>query len=460
MRKSILVALLSLLAITLCANPGFFLSVFPVLSLNNLPVYDRDYLPDLQDMYAYFDYPAFGAFGIELSGKTYRALFRLDLRQDLSSFLRGRSWSNLPIDSNKNSLYMDTDFPRVGFLEYENSTIRLSAGKRKLHYGPATYNFILSETVPFFEHLWFDLETRVSYGRYFYNFFVISSDRSVYDSPKTMIGHEFGFSNESLRVGFAETNLISKTFPDLRDLSPFTIFHNNYAKNSNVAAALFFELKLDRVDLYGQLYADDILIPGDRTANPTSIGWYAGAGFTLKEGTPYEGPVLWEDQFSLREKTLVCERGGLKVKYEHYHSTPYLYNRQFEEGKYTNPIRFNAGDIEEGKYVVVNGFYGFPYGLDATLDLLALSYETERLRAGLRFQFLRLGAYKIDDYYGEPFEHNWYSLVKPITRVLMVDLNVHYSPDKVQEFYFSPSVSIGMELRFNVKFGYGRFFSF
>lgn len=460
MKRLFLILMFSIVTVFAFSSPGFFISFFPVLSYNNLPVHDRDYRPTMYDMYDYFKYPAFATFGVELSGSSYRALLRFDFRQDLSAYLRGRGWSNLPLDPNKNSLYIDTDLPRVGLAEYENSLIRLSAGKRKLHFGPATYNFVLSETVPYFEHIWFDLNTEVSYGRYYYNFFIISSDRSVYNSPKTLIGHSFGFSNQFLRLGLVETNLISKTFPDLRDLSPFTIFHNNYARNSNVNAGIFLELDLDRFDMYGLLYADDILIPGDRTKNPTSLGWYAGGTYTFIDGGNYSGPLLWDSQFTLREKTVFDSSGGLKLKYEHYHSTPYLYNRDFEEGKYTNPIRFNAGDIEGGQYVIVNGFYGFPYGPDVTLDLLALSYETEKLLAEIRLEYLRSGVYKIDDYYGEPFEYEWYGLAEPITGKALLSFNLHYSPEGKQEFLFSSLLSFGEKLGFNFKVGYGKFFDF
>lgn len=459
MKRLFLLLLLSL-AVSIFAGTGFYVSLFPVLSLNNLPVHGRDYQANSEDLYTFFTYPAFATAGIELTGEHYKALLRIDFRQDISAFLRGRSWSNLPLYPSKLTPYIDTDFPRVGFGEFENDVIRLSVGKRKLKYGAATHNFILSQRVPYFEHFWLDLNTPVSYGKYFYNFFVISSDRSVYDSPKTLIGHEFGFGNELFRAGFAETNLISKTFPDLRDFGPFVVFHNNYAKNSNVNACLFLEMELNRLQFYAQLYADDILITGDRTANPTSLGWYAGGVYSLREGENYKGPKLWDSQFTLKEKTLFDDTGGFKIKYEHYHSTPYLYNRQFEEGKYTNPIRLNAADMEGGKYLVINGFYGFPYGPDVTLDLLGVSYETEKLLGELTLEYLRRGSYKIDDYYGEPFEYDWYKLAEPITRELLINLDLHYSSDATQELFFSASFSFGQELLFNFKAGYGKFFKF
>jgi len=110
--------------------------------------------------------------------------------------------------------------------------------------------------------------------------------------------------------------------------------------------------------------------------------------------------------------------------------------------------------------VIVNGFYGFPYGPDVTLDLLALSYETEKLLAEIRLEYLRSGVYKIDDYYGEPFEYEWYRLAEPITGKALLSFNLHYSPEGKQEFLFSSLLSFGEKLGFNFKVGYGKFFDF
>ncbi len=458
--KRLLLCLMIVVSVLLSANSGLFLGFFPSLSLNNFAVHDRDYKPTFEDLRNNFSYPPFALAGIEFSGDSYRALFRLDFRQDITSFLRGRSWSNFPIRYNSNTLYIDTDLPRVGFAEFQNDLLRFSAGKRSLHIGPAAYNFVLSDAVPFFEHIWIDFSSDVLSGKYFYSFFVISSDRSIFDSPRTLIGHSIGYHGESTRVGFVETNLISNTYPDLKDMSPFVIFHNNYAKNSNVNAGLFFEKGIGDLGLYGMLYTDDILIPGDRTSNPTSLGWFLGGEYGITGGENYKGPMLWDNQYALREQTLFEESGGMKIRYEHYHSTPYLYNRSFEEGKLINPIRFNADDIEGGGYLVINGFFGFPYGPDVSLDLIAVTFETRRVLSELRLEYIRQGSYRIDDYYGEPFEFDWYRLAEPITRSAKVSLDFHYSPDENQEIFLSASALIGNKTEFCFKIGYGRVFRF
>ena len=96
MKRLFLILMFLIVTVFAFSGPGFFISFFPVLSLNNLPAHDRDYRPTMYDMYDYFTYPAFATFGIELSGPSYRALLRFDFRQDLSAYLRGKGWSNLP----------------------------------------------------------------------------------------------------------------------------------------------------------------------------------------------------------------------------------------------------------------------------------------------------------------------------------------------------------------------------
>ena len=108
----------------------------------------------------------------------------------------------------------------------------------------------------------------------------------------------------------------------------------------------------------------------------------------------------------------------------------------------------------------LNGFFGFPYGPDVSLDLIAVTFETRRVLSELRLEYIRQGSYRIDDYYGEPFEFDWYRLAEPITRSAKVSLDFHYSPDENQEIFLSASALIGNKTEFCFKIGYGRVFRF
>ncbi|KUK66831.1 MAG: Uncharacterized protein XD86_1032, partial [Mesotoga infera] len=65
--KRLLLLFLIVISAALCAKTGLFLSIYPVLSLNNYTVHDREYQPDFDDLRSYFSYPAFASAGVELS---------------------------------------------------------------------------------------------------------------------------------------------------------------------------------------------------------------------------------------------------------------------------------------------------------------------------------------------------------------------------------------------------------
>ncbi|MFO7881987.1 MAG: hypothetical protein R6U52_05575, partial [Kosmotogaceae bacterium] len=182
--------------------------------------------------------------------------------------------------------------------------------------------------------------------------------------------------------------------------------------------------------------------------------------YSFFEASKYEGPQLWERDYTLKENTLSFTKGGLKITYEHYHSTPYLYNRQSDSGKYIYPVRLNAADVEEGEYLVITGYFGFPYGPDCTLEVFTLSYETKNIEFSTSLEMLRKGSYGIDDPYEEPFLYDWYKIVEPITNHYYANFDFKYSPNSSQELFFSMRVSLVNEFLFNLKLGYGLMFSF
>ncbi|HCO69151.1 MAG TPA: hypothetical protein DIT26_00950, partial [Mesotoga infera] len=106
-----------------------------------------------------------------------------------------------------------------------------------------------------------------------------------------------------------------------------------------------------------------------------------------------------------------------------------------------------------GSYLVINGFYGFPYGPDISLDLLAVSFETRKILTELRIEYIRQGSYRIEDFYGEPFEFDWYKLAEPIIRKAMLSLDFHYSPDEKQEVVLSASMALSGKSEFSLKIG-------
>jgi hypothetical protein len=78
----------------------------------------------------------------------------------------------------------------------------------------------------------------------------------------------------------------------------------------------------------------------------------------------------------------------------------------------------------------------------------------------LRIEYIRQGSYGIEDFYGEPFEFDWYKLAEPITRKARLSLDFHYSPDEKQEFTLSASMALSGKPELSLKVGYGKLFTF
>jgi hypothetical protein len=96
-----------------------------------------------------------------------------------------------------------------------------------------------------------------------------------------------------------------------------------------------------------------------------------------------------------------------------------VYNRKEKEGRFVNPLW-----IEE--LGVVNGFFGFPYGPDATLGLVGAEYENSIMKLDVMMECLRKGTIDIDSEYAFPYNENWYGLVMPISHEFVISAQARY----------------------------------
>jgi len=228
-------------------STGLHVILSPSLTLDNIPSVTSNYEPDLEDLNRYMRVPAIFSGGLEITFGNSRLYVNMDLRQEFSDYLMGDWFSNLPLSTTSFLPAVDMNFPRLGYFERRDANSLISLGRRKLSLGSSTYSFVLSNTLPYFDHLWIELNGKAKSGEYLYNFFVISSDRTVGGGPKTLLGHRFGYMNDNLKLTFGEENLVYGVYPDLQDLGPFLIYHHTYQSNSNVTATLAAEIKLSDV---------------------------------------------------------------------------------------------------------------------------------------------------------------------------------------------------------------------
>ncbi len=455
--KKILTVLFLLICISGISKISLEVSFSPTFSLNNYPERYTNYKPDSNDLFRFSEMPPLARAGLKIDEGNLTGIIRFEAKQDFSAFLMGRDWCNLPISVDSFSPFFDANFPRLGFVEYDTEKITVSFGRRELKYGPGFYDLALSDNSPYYDHLWIDYTAPFIFGEVGYRFIGISSDRSVYDAPKTLINHGIWFDIGDFRLSISEENLIYGVYPDLQDLGPFIIYHHTYQSHSNVIAILYVDWNIDNWRFYGEGIFDDIRLSSEGNySNPTAIGWFAGVERKLFDGSAFNTIEIKDSDYTLYDSKQ--KNGGLYLRYEYYRTSPYLYNRHSEIGKFVNPFRMNVMWLSS--WATINTFYGFKYGPDAELNLFEIRYEDKNFRSNLVFELLRKGDYDITDDYNPPFEYHWYRLVEPIKKIVMVSVNIEYLLKNKLLILGNFSLIKDDEIRYYINLGLGKSFSF
>ena len=364
-------------------------------------------------------------------------VFRVDMRPDFLSFLTNSYATNLPFAQHALiSALGDVNMPSVGYIDYHGENLTLSVGRRQLKWGPATYDLALSDSAPYIDHAWFEYRFRTRQGAWWYNFVAIGTDRAgeTWDDLsvsrlgyKSIFAHRAGYESDSVRIGIGELNLVHDIAPNLVDMSPIAAFHNMYEDiYSNVFLTATGEYKLGSLRGYGEFVMDDLVMSWESWAGrPTALGWLYGLEYHILSGDPYRAPRTSERDYALKEATL-RKPGGLLLSVEHYRTTTYLYNRENPSGKWMLPDHRLVNSSTIPYIDSGDAFYlGFPYGPDASLDMLALSWESRAIKASVILKYLQKGAYTIKDHYPPSTggESTWYALQEPVTRNVILGLS-------------------------------------
>ncbi|OAA31343.1 hypothetical protein AT15_07550 [Kosmotoga arenicorallina S304] len=436
-----------------------YAGISPAFSLNNYESVDGSYEPNLYDLLRYYSLPALGKAGFQISNEHLEAAMFIEARQDFSAFLLGRDFSNLPLSVGSWAPFFDANYPRVGYIQWGSSSVLISAGRRKLKWGPATYDIGLSSVPPYFDHLWLQFSDETFFGSFDYNFFAISADRSVYGDPKTLLGHKWAFSSDAFRLSFAEENLIYGVYPDLQDIGPFIIYHHSYQTHSNVMFFVTAEMLLKSFRIYGEFGLDEFRLNTEgENSRPTAFGWLAGVEWSSSEIWNKVRNKEYFDDFTLFERGLSTP-SAVKLRYEYYHTTPYLYNRDADIGKFTYPFRLNVMWLN--MWPDIDFFFGFPYGPDVSLHLLSYQWNKEKIELFSQVEFLAMGSYGIDSPYYAPYEHDWYKLVEPVSRQVILTVRTRYYPESDFGLFGLLSLKFTADgLKWLLNFGISKSYSF
>ena len=355
-----------------------------------------------------FDKPVFLNLGFELDTDKIDMVVLVDVMQDIFVRMRDHEkiYTNIPFLNKSN---VDLTFPRVGYIDYtSDDLIYLSVGRRQIKWGPGTYGMAISDSQPYLDNLYFNVNAGISDKWNFSYDLVALAFKHFLDigvtaegAPQTTFAHRFSFKNNSFRVSFTEMNNIYGKVPSLLDWTPIALWHNNYQDDcSNVMVDMALEAKVGPIRLFGTLSMDDFRLALEPNTNPTAIGLSAGIEWHMAEGESPEGKDFSNSDYAIKDDTFHVP-GGINLSYEFYYCSTYMYNRAVSAGKFTSDFQINS-NVGPKKFYDDDAFFlGFKYGPGSVVHLITASYEAEVVRLIFSGQLLRRGSYYIDSPYDD-----------------------------------------------------------
>ncbi|MDA3955993.1 hypothetical protein [Oceanispirochaeta sp.] len=459
MKKSLplLLFLLSLISpLTAASSAGGIFT--PLFTYNSS--YDNDQeLPTLNQLYEWYDSPSLVRLYLDLNQENLRVYTQMDLHTDLMVDLHHNTFSNLPYIDSDGNLYMDPNIPDIGYIEWQKNGLRLSGGRRKIQIGPGSYALGLASSAPYFDHLALEKEFFMKKGSWTYFFTAITSDRKAMEKMadteyKTLFAHSFFWKSGRLQIGVTEYNLIYGQIPMIQDMGFNTFYHGYYQDYQNVMDELFFVFEpVTDFMVYGSFISDDYNMAIESSdSNPNGMGltgglsrsWgKAGRGSSEKESSAYDHMI------SIGAEKKAPAR--LRISFDWIWASKYLYNREDESGKITNPMYYSW----EYKRETMNTFFGALYGPDTITSKLSAEWNKAPLKLNASLEWLAAGAEGIDIAYEAPYR-NWYALEDP-EHTLMVDTAAEWSLSSKESLLGNVGFDIQKDdFDFNIGFGYRR----
>ena len=403
----------------------------------------------IQDTILRFDNrPELLAAGFEIETESILFAIKIDIREELSNFIRFTPSSNIPFLGNTKYAVTNAQYPQVAFIEYVNPYFFASVGRRKLDMGPGKYSFMLSkEAQPNIDSVVLGATYREGGFSLDYSFYTIGGSNSTInghgnetEKMKTFFIHKVSASNDVFIFGLSEMNCVYGAFPGIYDMTPFVLWHNLYQEeHSNVMIEVSMEGKIGPMRLWAQYAQDDLYFKGEGGFNnkPTGIGMGAGFDWKILEGEEFLSQVRKNDEYALSEDNLKDE-GGVHLSGEFYWATNYLYNRRESYGgkfindrygKLTLPYRFYSS---YGGYTdKVDAYYlGFPYGPGSILFSLSLEMENKIIEGVVNASLLMRGDDNIDTVIDSSTYDTWLWLNGDVKRVWSIGCDLRLSLGK------------------------------
>ena len=403
----------------------------------------------IQDTILRFDNrPELLAAGFEIETESILFAIKIDIREELSNFIRFTPSSNIPFLGNTKYAVTNAQYPQVAFIEFVNPYFFASVGRRKLDMGPGKYSFMLSkEAQPNIDSVVLGATYREGGFSLDYSFYAIGGSNSTInghgnetEKMKTFFIHKVSASNDVFIFGLSEMNCVYGAYPGIYDMTPFVLWHNLYQEeHSNVMIEVSMEGKIGPMRLWAQYAQDDLYFKGEGGFNnkPTGIGMGAGFDWKIQEGEEFLSQGRKNDEYALSEDNLKDE-GGVHLSGEFYWATNYLYNRRESYGgkfindrygKLTLPYRFYSS---YGGYTdKVDAYYlGFPYGPGSILFSLSLEMENKIIEGVINASLLMRGDDNIDTVIDSSTYDTWLWLKGDVKRVWSIGCDLRLSLGK------------------------------
>lgn len=452
--------LFSILSFSLAAQ--LHLDVSPGLWLDSAPNIDETGVPTLEDLHDWYSRPATMVLSLDLSKDDFRLYMQAEARTDLMADLTKQGWGNLFFETD-GSFYIDPNLPQIGYAEYRSDFLTISAGRRKLKWGPGFYGLGISDASPYFDHLWFETNFPVKNGSWEYNFILITSDTRASENQmtieerdnystgyKTLAAHRISYLWPRVRFSLMDYNLVYGRVPDLQEMAPFVHYHSLYQREQNVMLGLAVEgLGGTRFRWYGELVIDDFqtsIESGD--SNPGGVGAILGGQLILMEGDKSLTLQSGTGGHSLTEKSFSLG-GKLILTWEQMWTSEYMYNRAVSLGKFTNPLYY----MWMYKPKIVTAYYGAAYGPDRLVERLTLQYNKHPVNGEFLFEYHRIGGHGINGSYEPPFD-NWLTLGTPVQNQFRVGLAGNWNYRKNRSIYADIKIDFGSTNRIQAGAGW------
>ena len=435
------------------------LDTSPYFWLDSKEKATSDYTPSLRELFDWYERPSFANLNLDLNNKNFRLFMQIDLRSDLKADLDNFSFTNLPVPLNRN-IYIDPNFPQVGYGEYKSEFFDFSIGRRKVDWSPGYYGLGFSDQAPYLDNISFDLKSVEEKGQWIYSFIVATIDNrasstlaetSSIDAYKTFAAHNIAWIQAKFIFSITDYNLIYGRIPDLQDLAPFIHYHGLYQKGQNVALGITADsLISNNFRLYGEFFIDDFKISIESTdSNPGAMGAIVGLQYRFLSAIPTISPLESAAKHTLKNKDFSM-LGGLVFRWENIWTSEYLYNRENITGQITNPLYY----MMEYKPQIINTYFGAAYGPDRLIERLSLTWDGNPFKTGVVLEYHLVGNHGINGDYIPPFD-NWLTLGNPVYSQVRISLNGEWEYTRNRTLFADLKLDFGNSFRIQGGLGWG-----